>query len=163
MQENFGLLPLLPPVDPCHLHGACAPSPSVVILAESPPGRKGAWAREPWLPGLWAAGAPACRALSPSPTVLLATPTPPAPPFSVHACWLQAPLRSSICYKSVPPCVCSIPTASATCQVPSALQTPPKREPRAPPPKEYPQPTLGPTPPALSMPSSHQILQGRYK
>lgn len=54
---------------------------------------------------------------------VLSTPT----PFSFHACWLRAPsLLGSICCKSVPARLCSVPTASATCQVPSALQTPPR-------------------------------------
>lgn len=145
MQESYGLLPLLPPVDPCHLHGACAPSPSVVILAESPPGWRGAWAREPWHPGLWAAGAPACCALSPSSRHSCTSGT----PLLCSRLLAAGPLRGSICCKSVPPCVCSIPTASATCQVPSALQTPPKREPRAPakgPPSPPSDPPLQPSP-----------------
>ena len=152
----------MPPVDPCHLHGACAPSPSVVILAESPPGWRGAWAREPWHPGLWAAGAPACCALSPSPTgasrhsctsgtpLLCSRLLAAGPPPRLHLLQICPALRlqHSHCLRHLSGAVCSADPSEERAKSPR---------------QGAPQPTFSSTPPALPMPSSYQIRQGRYK
>ena len=125
MGEGLWLVLLVPHHWLC---GTCPPSP-----AESPQrgGRPDPRALAPWPLGCWCP--PLACTLTPISSVgascLSYASHRSLYPHSLLFSRLLAegPLLGSICCKSVPPGVCSVPTASATCQVPSALQTPPRK------------------------------------
>lgn len=140
---------------PQPLRGACAPSPSVVILAESPPGRKGASSRALAPASLYGLPVPARCALAHLQRCF-ATPTPPAP-FCSRPAGCRPPPAAPSATNLSPPLRLQHSHRPATCQVPSALQTSKERAKST---TCYPPAHLGPHP---SSPSPCHLPIRSYK